>query len=421
MRHLEIKDFSCVKEASIEFGRLTILIGPQASGKSVICKLGYFFIDILNDQQKFIGKHASIDAFKDYLRTKFCEWFPPSAWGEGKFKIDFTAGEFKISFARGSYRSKVNDQIRIKISDEFVNHYSDMRDSASKIKEIHSKNVKSLLYQFESEWEIRDVINKGTKHLLGKDYVSSQTFVPAGRSFFTSIGKAIAAFDQGRILDPLIVKFGRVFAAYKERGEFYHAEDTEFSRSINKVLIDILGGSPNFSGDQELVECSDGRKIPLSALSSGQQEILPLVAVLPHIAHKNFRQCIYIEEPEAHLFPSAQSKLVALFAKIISGNSTGADLVLTTHSPYVLVKINNLIKAGQLGRSMVANRRNAVMEIIPRDSWIGSKAVKAYAIRDGRLHNIIDSDGLIDADYLDEVSGELSKEFLRLVQIEVSE
>ena len=43
MRKLTVKNFSVIKEAELEFGKITVLIGPQASGKSLLCKLAFFF------------------------------------------------------------------------------------------------------------------------------------------------------------------------------------------------------------------------------------------------------------------------------------------------------------------------------------------------------------------------------------------
>ena len=46
MRKLTVKNFSVIKDAEstpLEFGKITVLIGPQSSGKSLLCKLAYFF------------------------------------------------------------------------------------------------------------------------------------------------------------------------------------------------------------------------------------------------------------------------------------------------------------------------------------------------------------------------------------------
>ena len=42
MRKLTVKNFSVIKEAELEFGKITVLIGPQSSGKSLLCKLAHF-------------------------------------------------------------------------------------------------------------------------------------------------------------------------------------------------------------------------------------------------------------------------------------------------------------------------------------------------------------------------------------------
>ncbi len=43
MRTLTVKNFSVINEAKLEFGKITVLIGPQSSGKSLLCKLAFLF------------------------------------------------------------------------------------------------------------------------------------------------------------------------------------------------------------------------------------------------------------------------------------------------------------------------------------------------------------------------------------------
>jgi hypothetical protein len=125
---------------------------------------------------------------------------------------------------------------------------------------------------------------------------------------------------------------------------------------------------------------------------------------------------IYIEEPEAHLFPEAQSRLVELIAYVLN-EANNVSAVITTHSPYVLAKLNNLIKAGSLGSSG-SIRSNKISEIIKRDRWLRQDRVAAFAIAEGQTRELIGKEGLIDADYLDGVSGTISNEFSRLLEIE---
>mgnify|MGYP006206212493 CR=1 FL=1 len=48
-----------------------------------------------------------------------------------------------------------------------------------------------------------------------------------------------------------------------------------------------------------------------------------------------------IEEPEAHLFPVAQKHLIELLAIMVNRNEDN-QLIITTHSPYILSSFNNL-------------------------------------------------------------------------------
>ncbi len=55
-----------------------------------------------------------------------------------------------------------------------------------------------------------------------------------------------------------------------------------------------------------------------------------------------------IEEPEAHLFPEAQKEISALIALL--SNMKQSQITITTHSPYILASINNLILAHKVGK-----------------------------------------------------------------------
>ena len=134
-------------------------------------------------------------------------------------------------------------------------------------------------------------------------------------------------------------------------------------------------------------------------LSSGQQELLPLWMVLELFNDRPSPQhLIYIEEP--HLFPAAQNKHVEYLSYLLSVNNN-TRLIITTHSSYVLAKINNLLKAGSLAESSPKDEAN-IARIVPHDPWLKLTNVRAYAVIEKRLQRIIGDDGLIDAAYLDE-------------------
>ena len=415
MRTLQVENFSCIIAATLEIDRLTLIIGPQASGKSVLGKLSFFAIDVGLTQHVSIVRGDNFEKFVQTVKQRFVEWFPIEAWGPNKFKIRFSAGDYAITATRKSYKGASSDDFRLQFSDAFQANYEELADKIDK--RSTRNNQSEVSEELERDWQLQDAIRTAHKKLQGRDAVDFQAFVPAGRSFFTSIGKAIAAFEQGRVLDPLILRFGRLYTAYKDRQRRYYNEPTqerEARKTVETILSSLLGGTLQRDGDREYLLTTDGRKVPLSALSSGQQELLPIITFLPWFSGARTASLCYIEEPEAHLFPTTQSRLVQGLVMIASSSS----LVMTTHSPYVLTKVNNLLKAGSLGKKLSEPLRRELEAVIPRRAWLTARGVRAYAIKDGTLLSILGRDGLIDGEYLDEISSELADEFSSLLDLE---
>ena len=89
-------------------------------------------------------------------------------------------------------------------------------------------------------------------------------------------------------------------------------------------------------------------EIPLHLASSTVSEMAPLILYLKHMIYEN--TMLIIEEPEAHLDPHNQAILAKYLVRLVR---LGLRIVLTTHSPFIVDRISNLIQAG----SIVANRR----------------------------------------------------------------
>ncbi|GHH53158.1 AAA family ATPase [[Pseudomonas] boreopolis] len=417
---LVVKDFSCIKSADIDLASLTVLIGPSASGKSVLSKLAFFFNDLFSEQWQLVEEGKGFDAFKEHVKEKFKEWFPVEAWGGGKFVLEFSAGAFQVRISRIEYRKKLGDNTRIWFSQFFESQYVAALDF---YRSFLKKSADEIIGHraINASYEFREKLRQVNRKELGEDYHEIQTFIPAGRSFFTSVGKSIVAFEHGRVLDPLILRFGRLYAGLRE-SRFYSGVGKLPNDFVQK-LDSLMSGSLVSERSREYLKTDDGRKVPISALSSGQQELMPLALALKSRAHvgQEYRQLIFIEEPEAHLFPAAQSALVEVFVRFLSLARGRASMFVTTHSPYVLAKINNLIKAKEVAGARRGKRHSAVASIVPEEYWLDGQRVRAYAIRDGIVERIQDSaDGLIEADYLDEISGAIASEFMRLLGMEHS-
>lgn len=421
MATLTVKSFSCIKEASIEVRTLTMLIGPQASGKSVLSKLMYFFVDLLSYQYSALEDGASLDAFSERVKKRFIEWFPISAWGSGKFSVIFSAGQYEVRISRNAYNKEINDNIRLYLSPFFKEQYSSLLKEFGK--KPNSADRSEISREFAKRYQLRRISEKMLTDALGDDYFGNQLFIPAGRAFFTSLGRGILAFEQAQVLDPVTIQFGRLMASSRDFGSSFAFLGSE-QASQAKRFEGLIGGALHFESDRAFVLTEDGRKVPYSALSSGQQELLPLLTALSMsslVRVATERGLLYIEEPEAHLFPTAQIELTSMLCEFILARRRNTSLLITTHSPYVLARLNTLLKAGSLAHGGAKSRRQRLASVVPASEWIRPSQVSAYALVDGRAQKILGDDGLIDGEYLDSVSGVISQQFDQLLEIEHGE
>jgi len=437
MATLSISEFSCLKEAVLELAPVNVIIGPQGSGKSVTTKLFYFLSDITSNYIQSAERGDTIEDYKKGLARQFRLWFPPSAWGPGRSNINYYAGPFSVRILRRMVRGRVSDEISITFSEWFTNLYQRTLELFERTRSKFENDAQAspaISLELDRNYRAREFITQRVTRELGPDYISQQTFIPAGRAFFTSIGRIVAGFEQAGSLDPITIKFARLFANIRDRnarrsipaarrlGEEYAARRARFMQTL-------FGGELKFEDEAEFVEAIDGRRIPFASLSSGQQELLPMWSLMEYFSELDVlrqrsrnssnpraRELVYIEEPEAHLFPSAQSLLMEFLIGAVASERMNRSLILTTHSPYIMAKLNVFSKAGQLAKRK--KRNQDINDIVPRECWLGDGQLSASAIEGGELRNLLDEDGLIDGAYLDDVSEDISRQFSRLLRIE---
>lgn len=93
----------------------------------------------------------------------------------------------------------------------------------------------------------------------------------------------------------------------------------------------------------------------------------------------------------------------------------GDTLLLTTHSPYIMTSINNLIQANNASLEPDADVER-LTKVVPRKSWISYTDVNAWAIERGYITSINDDEAqLISTDDLDRASDIISDEFNQLL------
>lgn len=152
----------------------------------------------------------------------------------------------------------------------------------------------------------------------------------------------------------------------------------EFEGIIKLLQNDILRGDVDYNDKTKKITYKPkgiNLELNLSEASSMVAELSPLVLYFRHIlnnkyasakgrdfyfdSHYNIRgtrnkergyDILFIEEPEAHLHPEVQVKLMEIFAKL---PSLRLKLFITSHSNYMFNKINNLLIKKEIDKNKI--------------------------------------------------------------------
>ncbi|MDM1043702.1 AAA family ATPase [Myroides sp. 1354] len=427
MEKITIRNFAGIDKLDLDIKPINILIGPQGVGKSVVVKLVYLFKKVLEDIFSARIESYEEKEVKDLIFNDFKRIFDKSVWeNKADFEIVYTdkqALSFKIK------SSSISD-FTIEFSTQLKEILSDLTKfqvelEQTKIETISEKGVRHWLDQ---KIDLHNEITKFLREKYGQERIE-QIFIPAGRSFFTTVDKNIYSIIDSRgkydtSLDFFLVHFGTIYQMLSGYDilSFKENENTLEGKRINELIETILGGKI-IEGKEgiEFLLHKDQRKVAIKHTSSGQQEALPLVLLIKALYNNVFWDedyTLFIEEPEAHLFPTAQKAIVELLAKVHNKNLGHSQLFITTHSPYILTSFNNLIYAGNLIKED-ESRRTAVEEIIDPDAILDSSLFSAYALQKSGATDLMDEEnGIINAELLDEVSNTIGKQFDQLLDIE---
>ena len=419
METIYIENFAGIKKMDFDFKSINILIGPQGSGKSVTVKLMYFFKNFINEIVKNIENEESKRDLDKNQKEIFLNFFPKETWPKDDFLIVYKNNITSISL------KKVDSKIIFENSENLKKLLKKGKKIYTSEKAKYANDHKISNFRFKRE--LSDKITKCIQEELGVESTFEQFFVPAGRSFFANIQSTIFSFlSDNRSLDPFLIEFGSFYESLKRyyndiivNNNSPQRQDKEFDELTSQIL------SSNYLREKEkdyLIH-KDSRKVNLTNASSVQQETLPLIIILKalnYISSSGGGFTLYIEEPEAHLFPTAQKRIVELLARTFNSKNRNFQIFITTHSPYILSSFNNLIYAGNLAENIKYSTR--VEEVISPKEYLESYLFSVYSLRNNVRSYLIDEETkLITTTILDSVSDDISIEFDKLLNIEFND
>lgn len=261
---------------------------------------------------------------------------------------------------------------------------SSITKEESRFSTYFHKNVKDMLsyHRIENYFDKKTTIeyqglayklsfsnNKLTVVETHKDFINPQIiYIPAERNFISYVSNFRASEFIPWGLKDFIDDFRLA------------------TTNLKQPLKLPINNSEIVKGDFDTLYLKENSKynIKLSDASSGFQAVVPILLVSEYLQYKitteNYGEkntplkknsfVNIVEEPEQNLFPVSQLELIKSLVSICNQNENN-KLLISTHSPYVLATINNLILANKVGQKYP----DKVLSKVDKQLWLDSNDV----------------------------------------------
>lgn len=443
MQKIEIKYLGPVQELEMDIKDFNLLIGEQATGKSTVAKAIYFFRIIKStltdylcqvyDTALYNGNDVS-DGFnkvlKKELKSIFISLFGYS-WDLDKrlyLKYEYASGIWlDVKLNKNGKRKYIS----VRYSPKLTQTLKDLEKEALELFEQKPETTTiSLVYA--SKERLRNYDNfKNSVNKIFDDYKETY-YIPAGRSMLTLLVNNRSLLENDN-LDLITRQFMQVIdnihRVFEDGIRNVHKRYPDGERRFDvtktaEMLISDLKGDYLYNAGKEYIVVEDeeehSEKIPINFASSGQQEVLWLLNQLYILMLKKEKAFVIIEEPEAHLYPSLQSKVVEFISYF--ANINNSSILITTHSPYILTSVNTLYCAGKVIEKNSTYSKK-VYDIIDSNCEIDPQKVTALKInKDKSILNLINEElQELNTEMIDEISDSVNEKYMELYYLLMSE
>jgi len=283
---LQIQNLGQIKDANLSFGDLTVLVGPQATGKSIAVQLLKLMVDGGQVQEE-MGRYG-LDWDGDlpkFIDAYFGEGMQ-SIWKPGKTHVRWDGKEVNLELLAKKKRKNKNENLFF----------------------IPAQRVLALRDGWPRPFT---------------DYSPGDPF--AVREFSEKLRVLVEKEFSGESLFPQPRRLKKEFRELLERDVF-----SEFSLKIDK-----------FRSQKRLVLGTEdgGNGLPYMVWSAGQREFVPLLLgcywLMPptKVSMRGKIEWVVLEELEMGLHPRAISVVLLLVFELVA---RGYRVVLSTHSSQIL-------------------------------------------------------------------------------------
>lgn len=450
---LRVKNFGPIKDAELDLRNVNVLIGPQASGKSTLAKLYTICMSPLlyhskesdvrisrqfKNNQNFDGKvsvnrffdalnHYSLVSFYSLDTEIYCDTLTHRLElknGEIYFEDKFNVEALSINFDKGEFQ-KVQEQL-IELtnkSDNFkLGFFLELFLSRSDNRYLINVPTYAELLAFINSFDAFDPLSKEELYFLideaksfrDKLFSNNAIYVPAERTIINLIKQAALNFQLLKI--PIPTHLLEYAAVYEQASLELKELDLKFLKN---------GAIYKNEGGEDRIFFTNDKSVKLTESASGFQSLVPMLIPIQYLRNINntideVHLSFVIEEPETNLFPKAQYDVLKFLESGRNDDSIGqvdygSTHTYTTHSPFILTSLNNMLYAWKKGNNASDVIKERISNVLDEQHWIDPKRFSAYEVKDGTAVSIFDREtGLIQESMMDEVSEEVLEDFRKI-------
>jgi len=387
---IKIRNFGPIKEFDLDLEKDFVgIFGKNNAGKSYAISVVYLIIKHILELRRefpyykgvimghsvpsFFVRETSIkkecekifaESLKVWLSKRLYDSFQATFDDLEKLKNGFCQEKIQISLCSKFF--EVNFEIDKDVNVKSVNIFKDVVVKKAKInKSTLFRDKKVIIYLTES-------FNITTKietfiHTISSSFFEEFTYsiaytyyLPASRSglyqalnTFSQIFAELAKNRKGlftkkveipNISEPVSDYFLQLSEIHTKK----LSKDNTLLNIIKEIEDNILKGEVSFDDESKKIFYKHQNldfDLDISTTSSMVSEISPIVSYLKYII--STKSLLFIEEPEAHLHPEVQVRLMEIFCQL---SKIGVKIVITSHSNYIFNKFNNLVMSKELDK-----------------------------------------------------------------------
>lgn len=427
---LTIHHLGPIEHCELTPNQFTVLTGPQSNGKSTVAKTIYFFRTVKQDVLNIMMQGGPVRStgiqnanwkktVERRMRDKFLELFG-TTWvmpDDMNLKYCFKKDVFIEVGLQPSIDAFEKNDISFSFGQKLLDYFDerDQRNYLAMTPGQLKAEEKTLTQLFDDAYEA--------------------VFIPAGRNLITLLSTQLNYIftsleaSQLRNIDYLTKRYTELilkmkdsffaglsgFAAKAKADPETYPKYKANQPSINVLLKksrEILQGDYRYVDGDERLYLDSHRYIKINYTSSGQQEIVWVLNLLTYYLVTGKKILLMIEEPESHLYPNAQQEVAELLS--LFGNA-GNEVLVTTHSPYILGSFNYMLLAAQTDHS----KRERIQQVVDFKNWIAPNRISAWFVARGEVRSALDNSEnctLIQNELIDEASTRINDRNDRILE-----